>query len=217
METKAEHGLYHTIHKKLKGERKFSNGTELKDFWSWAYSDMLSNAQRGILAEYIVAMALGCTDTIRTEWGTYDLETTDGIKVEVKSSAYIQSWKQKRPSEIKFSIPKTKACIDEYQNKYEAEAKRHADVYVFCLFNPNEADYLDNQKGIVNNMLLSLWNWGFYVVPTQRIDAMLPHAKTLSMSRLEKLVGKEQPISFNELEQAVHEACLRNQSSSSSK
>ena len=32
-------------------------GTVL-DFWKWAYSDLLDNAQRGILAEYLVANAL---------------------------------------------------------------------------------------------------------------------------------------------------------------
>ena len=28
------------------------------DFWSWAYSDILSNANRSVLAEYLVGYAL---------------------------------------------------------------------------------------------------------------------------------------------------------------
>ncbi|AXG97954.1 hypothetical protein DVJ83_00840 [Deinococcus wulumuqiensis] len=43
------------------------------DFWRWAYSDFLSNALRGVLAEYIVAQAAGCTHRARTEWDAYDL------------------------------------------------------------------------------------------------------------------------------------------------
>ena len=30
----------------------------LNDFWSWAYSDVLGNTERGILAEYLVSKAL---------------------------------------------------------------------------------------------------------------------------------------------------------------
>ena len=45
-------------------------GTVL-DFWKWAYSDLLDNAQRGILAEYLVANALNLQNTIRTNWDKY--------------------------------------------------------------------------------------------------------------------------------------------------
>ena len=40
---------------------------ELIEFWSWASSDVLSNATRGVLAEFIVASAAGCADRIRVE------------------------------------------------------------------------------------------------------------------------------------------------------
>jgi hypothetical protein len=65
----------------------------LLDFWQWAYSDLLSNTNRGRLAEFIVARALslGLTD-VRIEWDAVDLVTPTGVKVEVKSAAYLQSW-----------------------------------------------------------------------------------------------------------------------------
>jgi hypothetical protein len=56
-------------------------------FWRWAYSDFLSNAQRGVLAEYIVGTALNCLKEKRLEWDAHDLVTEDGIKIEVKSAA----------------------------------------------------------------------------------------------------------------------------------
>jgi hypothetical protein len=83
-------------------------GPDLLSFWRWSASDLISNTMRGILAEFIVANALGIpTESARDAWGAYDLETLDGIKVEVKSSAYIQSWHQKRFSAITFGTRKT--------------------------------------------------------------------------------------------------------------
>jgi hypothetical protein len=60
------------------------NGQQLKftllDFWRWSASDILSNATRGILAEFIVATAANIDITkVRDEWGAFDLVTPDGI------------------------------------------------------------------------------------------------------------------------------------------
>ena len=51
-------------------------------FWEWAYDDLRANITRGVLAEYIVAKALGIRHTNRIEWDQYDLEIGD-VKVEV--------------------------------------------------------------------------------------------------------------------------------------
>ena len=74
------------------------------EFWNWAYGDFISNAQRGILAEYIVAAATGATATKRIEWAAYDIETPTGQLIEVKSAGYLQSWKQAKDSVIRFDI-----------------------------------------------------------------------------------------------------------------
>ena len=67
-----------------------SIGSDLRQFWRWACSDLIGNAQRGVLAEYIVGLALGCVaDGVRVEWDASDLLTEAGIRVEVKSSAYL--------------------------------------------------------------------------------------------------------------------------------
>jgi len=50
----------------------------------------VGNVLRGVLAEFIVASDLGCISDVRQEWDAYDIETLDGIKVEVKS---IAQWK----------------------------------------------------------------------------------------------------------------------------
>lgn len=85
--------------KKLSGTEKiggFENLT-VNDFWSWAYSDILSNRNRSILAEFVVATALGEFNNPRVEWDAVDLRYRDK-KIEVKSAAYIQSWHQTKLS-----------------------------------------------------------------------------------------------------------------------
>lgn len=86
----------------------------LLDFWKWNSSDLLSNATRGRLAEFIVATATGVDlNKPREEWVTYDLTTPEGIKIEVKSSAYIQTWEQTKPrprSPIPISMPSRACC-----------------------------------------------------------------------------------------------------------
>lgn len=109
------------------------NSIDPTDFWQWAYSDFLSNALRGVLAEYIVAQAVGCTHRPRTEWDAYDLKTDSGLKIEVKSSAYLQTWAQRQHSPIRFDIG-LKRGWDAASNLYATEAIRSADVYVFSVF-----------------------------------------------------------------------------------
>jgi hypothetical protein len=59
-----------------------------------AYSDILTNTSRGIFAEFLVAKALGVVEGVRpTGWNDFDL-SYDGWKIEVKASAYVQSWHQ---------------------------------------------------------------------------------------------------------------------------
>ncbi len=79
------------------GNESFHDGGQRLDFdllsfWRWIASDLVSNATRGILAEYLVARAIGSgINDIRPEWDPYDLTTQSGIKIEVKSAAYIQT------------------------------------------------------------------------------------------------------------------------------
>lgn len=71
------------------GEESFvfngeSTNIKLQEFWSWSSSDILNNAMRGVLAEFIVASSLGIADSCRVEWDAYDIITKEGIKIEVK-------------------------------------------------------------------------------------------------------------------------------------
>ena len=82
--------------KKLDGTETFKKAedspmaaADILDYWSWAYSDIIGNTNRGALAEFIVARAIGSEAAVRNDWAAYDLETPSGIKVEVKSSTKV--------------------------------------------------------------------------------------------------------------------------------
>src|SRR5882762_236522 len=77
------------------------NDAKLGDYWSWAYSDVLSNVNRSVFAEFLVARALGLDANPRIEWDAYDLNYS-GIRIEVKAAGRLQSWKQRANSPIKF-------------------------------------------------------------------------------------------------------------------
>lgn len=148
----------------------------IKDFWAWNSSDLLNNTLRGALAEYIVAMALGIDFSYaREDWSEYDLVTDDGVKVEVKCSAYLQSWEQHKLSDIRFGCGPSQAFINQ---KYDGVPIRHSDIYVFCVFECRDIK-------IAN--VLNLDQWVFYILPTCILNEKLGSQKTISLSSLLKL------------------------------
>jgi len=162
-----------------------------QDFWKWAYSDFMSNALRGVLSEYIIATALNITDKPRIEWDAYDLKTTDGIKIEVKSSAYIQSWPQKKHSVIRFDIGQKKAWYSETNTSLK-EAERSADIYVFCIFSSTE-------KNLANPLDTS--QWFFLVCSSDFLNRNFSYQKSVGLATLEQK-GLER-ITYNQLVEAI--------------
>ncbi len=107
-------------------------GLTVGDFWSWAYSDILSNRNRALFAEFLVGSALGVVKSVRVEWDSVDLRYR-GRTLEVKSSAYVQSWQQKTLSKPRYDIARKKSWYTE-TNQYSLEAVHSADCYVFCFY-----------------------------------------------------------------------------------
>lgn len=165
------------ITRKIGDEPFHKSGTPLKidllSFWQWSASDLVGNAMRGVLAEYIVASSLGITGGSRIEWDAYDLKTHDGIKVEVKSAAYIQSWAQRKLSNIQFGIRPTQNW-----DSGITEPVRQSNVYVFCLLQHTDQETIDP---------LNMDQWLFYVIATKKLDTNLGAQKTITLSSLTKL------------------------------
>lgn len=168
-----------------------SAGFDVFAFWQWSASDLISNATRGCLAEFLVAKALGIALEVRVEWDAYDLVLPNGTKIEVKSAAYCQSWWQSRFSRITFSIAPTVRWNAE-NNTLEGEKGRWADIYVFCLLHHRDKSTLDP---------LDLSQWTFYVVPTTTLNEKLPRQKSLSLNGLKALGSPG--VAFNQLSREV--------------
>lgn len=177
------------------GHEKFHVGTlecefDLLDFWRWSVSDLVSNTWRGVVAEYIVARSLGVAEGVRNDWAPFDLETHDGVKVEVKSAAHVQSWKQEKHSTIQFGVGKGRAW-DAETNRLGEEVRRHADVYVFALLHHKDRQSIDP---------MDLAQWEFYVVPTKALNERERSQHSITLPSLLKLA---KAVAFEDLREAV--------------
>lgn len=163
----------------------------LLEYWAWAHSDIVSNSERGILAEYLVRCAVHAPSPCRIEWDAVDVISPEGIRIEVKSSAYLQTWKQEKLSRIQFDIA-PKNAWDSVENSYASQRIRSADVYVFCLFNSKDPDTANP---------MDLAQWEFYVLATSVLNELVPKQKSISLTSLQKLGAKK--VSFEVLYTAI--------------
>lgn len=186
------------------GAEKFHrNGFEeefsVLDFWRWSTSDLVINITRGIVAEFIVAQALGAKEQVRIEWAPFDITTPEGISVEVKSASYFQSWDQDKLSTIQFNYEKT-TPLDEENGGYRGEIRHAAKVYVFALLKEKD------DKSKVDP--LNLEQWTFYVVPTKSLENRKRSQQSITLHSLEVEKGdlKVQIVGFAKLKEAVQKA-----------
>ena len=169
-----------------------SLGIPLIDFWRWSTSDLVSNVTRGIFAEFIVAQALGVPlDQVRDEWGSYDLLTPHGIRVEVKSAAYVQSWHQRKLSSIQFLVPPTRAW-NAKDNTQDVQSRRQADLYVFALLAHKNQATLDP---------LNVGQWQFFVLPTEVLNSRTRSQHSITLPTLEKLAGSA--LTYDQLKSKI--------------
>jgi len=160
------------------GNEEFYIGSDrlefrLYDFWQWSQSDILNNTLRGVLAEFIVCKALGVESNVRVDWDAFDV-AYQNVKIEVKSSAYIQSWFKDKHSKISFDIaPKRVFCYE--TNCYSVEVKRQSDLYIFCLLDHKDKDSVNP---------LNLEQWKFYVLPTSVLNEKAEYQKSITLNSL---------------------------------
>ena len=177
------------------GERPL--GLSLVDYWRWGASDLVSNTTRGIVAEFLVASAIGIEGGVREEWSAYDLQSPDGIRIEVKSSAYLQSWRQTDYSKVMFSCKRSHGW-DRESGQMNDEFKRQADVYVFCLLAHRQQQTLD---------VLDVSQWEFHALPTFELDQRTRSQHSITLKSLRALAGAAIP--YSGLARAIHDAADR--------
>ncbi len=165
----------------LSGNEVIIGDTKLVDYWRWAHSNLIDNAERGAFAEFLVYTAMRATSKTRVNWNNYDVLSPEGIRIEVKASGYIQSWAQEKLSAISFSIRPTYGW-DAETNQYSEVCVRQSDVYVFCL-------HIHMVQETIN--ILDASQWTFFVLPTTVLNAWVGMQKTISLSRVKKLGAME--------------------------
>lgn len=162
---------------------------QLIDFWRWSGSMLSDNTTRGVLAEFLVAAALGLHKRIRREWDECDIRTSSNTSIEVKSAAYNQAWKQYKPSMIRFGIAPHRSWNAE-TGEFREGSRRWADIYIFCVFQGKKPlDCLDMSE------------WDFYVIATRVLDLEVPRHKTIGLNSLKKLSPHK--CSFDVLQKVI--------------
>jgi hypothetical protein len=155
------------------------SGFTIHDFWAWAYSDCLNYTSRGVLAEFLVATALGLDiREPRKAWANYDL-TYRNRGVEVKSASYHQSWFQESLSRISFSVPSTLSW-DDSTNAQAEKPSRDAGAYVLALLAEQNRDRINP---------LNTDQWQFWVIATTFFNERRRSQTSITLASLHREVG----------------------------
>ena len=148
-------------------EKLISDGVYLPytmlNFWQWSLSNIQFGMTRGTFADFIVRCSLDSGGIVtRPDIGTgfepYDLEgpvipsTGRVSRIEVKSSAYLNSETCKYSERASFSIAPARVPVDGDYKK-DSPQQRNNDLYVFCLYTAT-----DNRRNILD---LSWWEFSF--------------------------------------------------------
>lgn len=174
----------------LRGDERFEGmDATVTDFWRFAMSDLRMNNTRGYLAEFLVTRSLGI-DAQRVEWDDYDVLWED-VKIEVKSSAYLQAWAQRRPSQIRFTGLRGRSWGDITAGLAD-ERTYKADVYVLSVLTTKHHDSYNP---------LDVNAWEFYVLPRAAVADL--NVASLSLVTVARLTD---PVAYAGLASAVRAA-----------
>ncbi|WP_052391627.1 hypothetical protein [Streptomyces sp. NRRL B-24484] len=173
----------------LEGDETF-RGTDagsVLDFWRYAMPDLRTNTTRGLLAEFLVHRAVGAVDR-NTEWESFDVLAPSGLRIEVKTSAYLQVWGQARLSDIRFSRLRGRTWTPEAGTS--PDQSYNADVYVFALHTARtHADYDP----------LDIGQWHFHVAPCTAVKAT--GQASLGLAAVRRMCGE--PVVYENLAQRI--------------
>jgi len=136
---------------------------------------ILDNADRGDIAEEIVAGVLGPGwEYCSGQWASWDFEHLDGTRMQIKQSAARQTWDEKKKTVVRrFGIaPQTGHWVNGTDWIALLAPRRLAEIYVFAWHGVTDetCDHADPAQ------------WRFYAVPA----AELPNTKTITLDALRR-------------------------------
>jgi hypothetical protein len=175
------------------GENVVLGDVSLMDFWKWGFSDLCDDDVKGFFAEWLVHKLLGIQSARRISWANSDVLTVEGVTLEVKATAFWQSWKWIDGTGKQRTEPSFPAT-DESKVRFGGLTARNADgvadsasartlkshLYVFAF--QHETDYAR-----WNAMDLSQWE--FYIFPAVEIPSLGGRSITL-----QKLRSRQSPM-----------------------
>lgn len=167
-------------------------GCTVRDFWAWSLSDLRSNTARSKLAEFLVSRALDATGFPHVEWDSCDVRTTDGIAVEVKAGAYLQTWEQRTLSAVSFGGLRARTWSPQ-ERRYTPSSTYNADVYVFALMHASDHG---------SYAALDVAQWSFWVLSQAHVAAT--GQSSLGLNRVKALAGE--PIPYGLLAAGIRAA-----------
>ncbi len=151
---------------------------KILDFWKWACSDIIIPSNRDYFALFLIADALGLTKMPRIYWENSDLRYRKK-KISIKTSAFVEHWKQKRPKRLSFDIAPKKG-IDASTAESLTYRNRHPEIYIFAVLNEKELRKID---------VLDLDQWQLYIVRTEALDNLHYDTKKLGIRALNRLAS----------------------------
>jgi hypothetical protein len=158
-------------------------GFNVLDFWRFQFSNLPD--MQGRVGEYIVAKALFKTSPDNNNgWALWDINYR-GKRIEVKTTAYFQPWREKDTWSEHRSFGITMSIDPNDKSK-----KRMNDIYVFVL---------NKGKNKIDADPLKLEHWVFYVIPTSVINNKCGSNKSITLRKVQSLSGMVDGLSFSEL------------------
>ena len=158
---------------------------------------LIENSYRGAYVECLIEIALGEPWTLTRSWASWDLEhPTSGARIEIKSSARLQTWTAHAPPQAarppQFDIPPHAGYYANGDADWVDTAPiRHADLYIFAWHDQADPDTADHHNPD---------QWQFFVVPEPQLP---PGQKSIGLNPLRKLAA---PCAYDQLSASVDQA-----------
>ena len=143
-------------------------------------SDFRQKSNRIALAEFMVGKAIGVQHKTRSNREEYNLKTTKGITISVRSSTFLETWHPVKISTPKFWGLKTRAWDPE--TGFSADKSFRAKIFVFALQTSKHRNQYD---------ALNVSQWKFWLASRSELEAL--NQDTCALNTIETNFGSGFP------------------------
>lgn len=170
----------------------------LADFWQWTLADLCDDDVKGFFAEWLVHKLLNVESARRVSWANSDLVTPDGVTLEIKATAYWQSWKVldefgKPRTERKYGMTSDSAI--RFGGLRARDASTVADMRTLRTLKSHlYVLAFQHEKDIPRWNAMDLSQWEFYVLAADQLSR-LSSGRTVSLTKLRSV---QQPLTAQE-------------------